>query len=378
MIYITVKQPPMFHQMTLEELLFQDYKGPMVINANESNTRTYEFNFAREHFTRRIDVGSLIAKLTRYNQSTEELRKKNRHELYKSFCIPKKSGGLRHINAPEAELMDALRRQKTVYEQDFHVLYHTSAFAYIKNRCTVDAVKRHQANESKWFAKLDLHDFFGSTTLDFVMSMFSMIFPFSEVVKVPEGKAQLCKALELAFLDGGLPQGTPISPLITNVMMIPVDFKLTKAFRNYEKQRFVYTRYADDFIISSQYDFDVHEVEKMVVDTLKEFGAPFSINASKTRYGSSAGRNWNLGVMLNKDNEITVGYKKKRQFQSMMYNYISDKRNGVAWPREDIMAMQGLHSYYRMVEPEAIDAIVKHTNEKLGVDALLTIKEDLR
>ena len=378
MVYITVRQPPMFHQMTLEELLFQDYKGPMVINANESNTRPYEFNFASEHFTRRIDVGALIAKLTRYNQSTEELRKKNRHELYKSFCIPKKSGGLRHINAPEAELMDALRRQKTMYEEDFHVLYHTSAFAYIKHRCTVDAVKRHQANESKWFAKLDLHDFFGSTTLDFVMSMFSMIFPFSEVVKVPEGKAQLRKALELAFLDGGLPQGTPISPLITNVMMIPVDFKLTKAFRNYEKQRFVYTRYADDFIISSQYDFDVHEVEKMVVDTLKDFGAPFSINASKTRYGSSAGRNWNLGVMLNKDNEITVGYKKKRQFQSMMYNYISDKRNGVAWPREDIMAMQGLHSYYRMVEPEAIDAIVRHANEKLGVDVLLTIKEDLR
>ena len=378
MVYITVRQPPMFHQMTLEELLFQDYKGPMVINANESNTRTYEFNFASEHFTRRIDVGSLIAKLTRYNQSTEELRKKNRHELYKSFCIPKKSGGLRHINAPEAELMDALRRQKTMYEEDFHVLYHTSAFAYIKHRCTVDAVKRHQANESKWFAKLDLHDFFGSTTLDFVMSMFSMIFPFSEVVKIPEGEAQLRKALELAFLDGGLPQGTPISPLITNVMMIPVDFKLTKAFRNYEKQRFVYTRYADDFIISSQYDFDVHEVEKVVVGTLKKFGAPFSINASKTRYGSSAGRNWNLGVMLNKDNKITVGHKKKRQFQSMMYNYISDKRSGVAWPREDIMAMQGLHSYYRMVEPEAIDAIVKHTNEKLGVDVLLVIKEDLR
>ena len=161
-------------------------------------------------------------------------------------------------------------------------------------------------------------------------------------------------------------------------MMIPVDFKLSKAFRDYDKQQFVYTRYADDFIISSKYDFDVHKVEKLVVDTLKSFGAPFSINASKTRYGSSAGRNWNLGVMLNKDNEITVGYKKKRQFQSMMYNYINDKRNGVEWPREDIMAMQGLHSYYRMVEPEAIDAIVLHTNEKLGVDVIRTIKEDLR
>lgn len=378
MVYITVRQPPMFHQMTLEELLFQDYKGPKLINTSDSNTRTYEFEYASEHFTSRIDVGSLITKLTRYNQSTEELRGKKRHELYKSFCIPKKSGGLRHINAPVAELMDALRRQKTMYEEDFHVLYHTSAFAYIKHRCTVDAVKRHQSNQSKWFAKLDLHDFFGSTTLDFVMSMFSMVFPFSEVVKIPEGKAQLRKALELAFLDGGLPQGTPISPLITNVMMIPVDFKLSKAFRDYDKQQFVYTRYADDFIISSKYDFDVHKVEKLVVDTLKSFGAPFSINASKTRYGSSAGRNWNLGVMLNKDNEITVGYKKKRQFQSMMYNYINDKRDGVEWPREDIMAMQGLHSYYRMVEPEAIDAIVLHTNEKLGVDVIRTIKEDLR
>lgn len=378
MVYITVRQPPMFHQMTLEELLFQDYKGPKLINTSDSNTRTYEFEYASEHFTSRIDVSSLITKLTRYNQSTEELRGKKRHELYKSFYIPKKSGGLRHINAPVAELMDALRRQKTMYEEDFHVLYHTSAFAYIKHRCTVDAVKRHQSNQSKWFAKLDLHDFFGSTTLDFVMSMFSMVFPFSEVVKIPEGKAQLRKALELAFLDGGLPQGTPISPLITNVMMIPVDFKLSKAFRDYDKQQFVYTRYADDFIISSKYDFDVHKVEKLVVDTLKSFGAPFSINASKTRYGSSAGRNWNLGVMLNKDNEITVGYKKKRQFQSMMYNYINDKRNGVEWPREDIMAMQGLHSYYWMVEPEAIDAIVLHTNEKLGVDVIRTIKEDLR
>lgn len=378
MVYITVRQSPMFHQMTLEELLFQNYHVPTVINANESNTRTYEFESASEHFTSKIDVESLIRKLVKYNESTEELRKKDRRTLYDSFYIPKKSGGLRHINAPVAELMDALRRQKTMYEEDFHALYHTSAFAYIKRRSTIDAVKQHQANESKWFGKLDLHDFFGSTTLDFVMSMFSMVFPFSEVVKVPEGESQLRKALELAFLDGGLPQGTPISPLITNIMMIPVDFKLTKALREFEKQRFVYTRYADDFIISSKYDFDVRKVEHLVVSTLADFKAPFTINASKTRYGSSAGRNWNLGVMLNKDNQITVGYKKKRQFQSMMYNYISDRKNGVGWPREDIMAMQGLHSYYRMVEPESIDAIVRHINEKLGVDVIQIMNEDLR
>lgn len=378
MVYITVMQSPIYHQMTLEEFLFQNFQAPTILNTNVSNTRTYAYETVSEHFTNRIDTDALIRKLVRFNEQTEVLRAQERSTLYETFHIPKKSGGLRRIDAPKPELMNALRNLKTIFEEDFHALYHTSAFAYVKNRCTVDAVKRHQKNNSKWFGKLDLHDFFGSTTLDYVIKMFSMVFPFSEIVKTPNGEAELRKALDLAFLNGGLPQGTPLSPLITNVMMIPVDHKLANAFRDFDKQRFIYTRYADDFIISSKVDFDVHRVEKLVVDTLHEFGAPFTINESKTRYGSSAGRNWNLGVMLNKDNEITVGHKKKRQFQSMLYNYITDKRKGISWPREDIQTMQGLHSYYRMVEPETIDAIVKHTNEKMETDVLRLIKDDLR
>ena len=378
MVYITVMQSPIYHQMTLEEFLFQNFQAQTILNTNVSNTRTYAYETVSEHFTSRIDTDALIRKLVRFNDQTEALRAQARSTLYETFHIPKKSGGLRRIDAPKPELMNALRNLKTIFEEDFHALYHTSAFAYVKNRCTVDAVKRHQKNNSKWFGKLDLHDFFGSTTLDYVIKMFSMVFPFSEIVKFPNGEAELRKALDLAFLNGGLPQGTPLSPLITNVMMIPVDYKLANAFRDFDKQRFIYTRYADDFIISSKVDFDVHRVEKLVVDTLHEFGAPFTINESKTRYGSSAGRNWNLGVMLNKDNEITVGHKKKRQFQSMLYNYITDKRKGISWPREDIQTMQGLHSYYRMVEPETIDAIVKHTNEKMETDVLRLIKDDLR
>ena len=378
MVYITVMQSPIYHQMTLEEFLFQNFQAPTILNTNVSNTRTYAYETVSEYFTSRIDTDALIRKLVRFNEQTEALRTQERSTLYETFHIPKKSGGLRRIDAPKPELMNALRNLKTIFEEDFHALYHTSAFAYVKNRCTVDAVKRHQKNNSKWFGKLDLHDFFGSTTLDYVIKMFSMVFPFSEIVKFPNGEAELRKALDLAFLNGGLPQGTPLSPLITNVMMIPVDYKLANAFRDFDKQRFIYTRYADDFIISSKVDFDVHRVEKLVVDTLHEFGAPFTINESKTRYGSSAGRNWNLGVMLNKDNEITVGHKKKRQFQSMLYNYITDKRKGISWPREDVQTMQGLHSYYRMVEPETIDAIVKHTNEKMETDVLRLIKDDLR
>lgn len=380
MIYITVKQSPMYHQLTLEEFLFQAEAPATVLNPNMTNTRTYETEAVSDYMVRKLAVSParLTARLVDFNRRHSDLRGILRHDLYREFHIPKKSGGLRKIDAPDPELMNALRELKAIFEEDFKALYHTSAFAYIKHRSTLDAIKRHQANESKWFAKYDLHNFFGSTTLPFVMKMFSMVFPFSEVVKTIEGKTALATALELAFLDGGLPQGTPISPLITNIIMIPVDFKLANKLRDFNRQRFIYTRYADDFQVSSRYDFSFRDVEKLIIDTLAEFGAPFTINSSKTRYGSNAGRNWNLGAMLNKDNQITVGHQKKRQFKAMLASYVMDRKNGIAWEKNDVQVMEGYRNYYRMIEGEAIDTLVNNIGKKFDVDVVRMIKDDLR
>ena len=284
----------------------------------------------------------------------------------------------RRIDAPKEELKAALYHLKAIFEDVFGALYHTSAFAYIKKRSTLDAIKRHQSNNSRWFAKYDLSNFFGSTTVEFIMNMFSTIFPFSEVVKYTDGKAELEKALSLCVLRGVLPQGTPISPIITNIMMIPIDHKLSNTLRDYKNQRYIYTRYADDFLISSEYTFDFRDIEQLLVDTLREFNAPFTVNQDKTRYGSSAGSNWNLGVMLNKDNQITVGYKKKRQFQAMLSSYVMDKRNGVNWDKGDVRTMEGYRNYYRMIEGDTIDKIVAHIGQKFNVDIMKMIKDDLR
>ena len=389
MVYITVKQSPQYHQMSLEELLFgeMDARSQMPINPNLTNTRTYAVDSVSEKFTKRIDVDKLIAKLERFNWETKELRDKPRHDLYYEFHIPKKSGGLRKIDAPEPELKDALYHLKTIFEEDFFALYHTSAYAYIRKRSILDCLKKHQQNESRWFCKLDLSNFFGSTTLEFVMNMLSTIFPFSEVVRHPAGKQALSDALSLAFLDGGLPQGTPFSPIITNIMMIPIDFTIANALRDYKwvnkkgeevQQRFVYTRYADDFQVSSKYDFEYKVIEKLIVDTLSSFDAPFKLNESKTRYGSSAGRNWNLGLMLNGNNEITVGHQKKRQFQAMLSSYVMDKKNGRDWDKSDIQTMDGYRNYYHMVEPDTIDKIIEHLSKKFDVDIIKMMKDDLR
>ena len=273
--------------------------------------------------------------------------------------------------------MNALRELKTLFETHMFALYHTTAFAYIRGRSTIDAIKRHQRNESKWFLKLDFSNFFGNTTPKFVLDMMSMIFPFSEIVKRPAGKAELEKALSLCFLNNGLPQGTPISPFITNVMMIPVDHKISNTMRNFDDRRFVYTRYADDLLISCKINFNKDSVQQFVIDTLTEFKAPFSIKQEKTRYGSAAGRNWNLGVMLNKDNQITVGHKRKKEFKAMLDNYVRDRKAGNGWDRHDIQVLGGLISYYRMVEKDYINYLLQQYSEKHGADIERCIKTDL-
>ena len=376
MPYITVQQSPIYYQMSFDDILDGTVDLSRMIVPNVTNTRTHFREFLKPSFLERFDFDSMIAALEKFNEQHENLFNVERKSLYETFYIPKKSKGLREINAPVPELMNALRQLKTIFETNMFALYHTSAFAYVKGRCTVDCVKRHQQNESKWFAKLDFSDFFGSTTEEFVISMFSQIFPFSEIVKRKDGLEALKRALSLCFLNGGLPQGTPISPTITNIMMIPIDHQLYNELRKMD-EHYVYTRYADDILISSKISFDCNKLQDYVLDVLRKFDAPFILKKEKTRYGSSAGRNWNLGVMLNKDNEITIGHQKKKTFKAMCCNYICDKKKGVPWDLHDVQVFSGLISYYRMIEKDYINYVIEQNNKKFGVNLEALIKEDL-
>lgn len=377
MPYITVHQTPKFRQVSFEDILL----GPVDLEAfkpigHSYGTRTYYTKEVKREFLNGFNIGYMISQLNRFNEKYKDLFERDRQSLYHTFHIPKASGGLRQIDAPCEELMEALRDLKKILEDDMFALYHTNAFAYIKHRSTIHALKRHQKNESNWFLKVDFSNFFGSTTPEFLFRMVSVIFPFSEVVKTDVGKQALEKALSLCFLNGGLPQGTPTSPMLTNLMMIPIDHYLSKVLRE-SPGKFVYTRYADDMLISSKYTFKFVDVLKMIEDVLVKFNAPFTFKREKTRYGSKNGSNWNLGLMLNKDNEITLGRKKKNRMKIMLTNYIRDKKNGVQWEVHDVQVMNGQLSYFRMVEESYTDGMLKFINEKFGCDVMKFIKEDL-
>lgn len=400
MPYITIKQPPRIRQLTLEEMLSgeTDYRD-LVISDNDTNTVTRYVKNVSSEISSKFAVTSMLMKLVHFNKDNSKLIEADKRDLYSSFKIPKKTGGLRQIDAPCDELKRALYELKSIFESDLFtggiiVYHHTSAYAYVKNRCALDAVKKHQLNNSKWFLKTDFSNFFGSTTLEYAYNMLIKIFPFSRIAELNikkhsedcadttiKGSEELKKALSLCFLtdENGvetLPQGTPMSPLLTNIIMIPIDHRISNDLR-YQQENFTYTRYSDDIQISSRKDFDANRVVEYINGVLKEFNAPFKIKPEKTRYGSSSGRNWNLGVMLNKDNEITIGHSKKKQFKAMLNNYINDKKKDVSWDVHDVQSLIGITNYYRMVERENIDHIIDCYNKKYKVDVMKMMKNDV-
>ena len=304
--------------------------------------------------------------LSNWITQTEALRQNDMSTLYNTFYIPKHSGGLRRIDAPKPELMQALQKLKSILEIDLHSLTHNCAHAYVKNRSTFTALRVHQANNSKWFLKLDMKNFFNSCTLTFIQTQLLKICPYNNIA--PE---LLNTMIKTCLLNNGLPQGTPVSPLLTNLIMIPIDHAILQYCNSHTLK---YTRYADDLLISSKYTFDVLEITRVITNILDMQRAPFAINAEKTRYGSSSGSNWNLGLMLNKDNNITIGHKQKQRFRATLQSFLNDLTNHNTWDTMDIQVLAGQLSYYKQTEPEYFNYVINKYSSKYNIDINSALK----
>jgi hypothetical protein len=82
--------------------------------------------------------------------------------------------------------------------------------------------------------------------------------------------------------------------------------------------------------------------------------------------------------MLNKDNQITVGHRKLKQFKAMIHNFCRDHINGVVWDKSDVQELNGLASYYKMIEKPYINHILDTYGTKFNIDVRGVIKARLR
>lgn len=302
-------------------------------------------------------------------------------EHYTTFRIPKKTTGYREINAPSDELKDIQKKIVEFFQTKLKIWPSNNCFAYTQNRSHIDAVKVHQKNKSRYFLKLDIKDFFPSCTIEELKINLKYIYPIcfwtTETIN-----NQFTKMLKLCTLNNVLPQGSPASPYLSNILFIDYDYKINQILNGsatgFNRQKYVYTRYADDLLISAKNAFKWNIIQECINIILHPF---HKLKTEKTRYGSRNGRNWNLGVMLNKDNNITIGYKTKQNLKAMLHQFILAHRandDSTCLSIHDIQEMSGLLNYYKQVEPDYINHLIRHYSKKFDINIERTIKQYLK
>lgn len=305
-----------------------------------------------------------------------ELWQMSSEQLYSTYNIPKRTGGCREISAPIEPLKTFQKAFKDYLEKTCAILPHNAAHGYVKERGTYTAVKTHKDNNMMYFLKADIKDFFPACNMELILTQLQKVYPLNQLLQDEDYTKDFKKALKLCLKNEALPQGSPASPTLTNILMVPFDYELTVSLN---KWGYVYTRYADDILISGKNKWNWSKTITLINKIFNQNNYTFTIKNEKTRFGSRNGRNWNLGLMLNKDNEITIGHEKKQKFRAMIYQFLTDHlTNTKRWSIIETQEMLGLISYYKMIEPDYVNYVINKYNNKLNTNIMALIKQIIR
>ena len=240
------------------------------------------------------------------------LYKMDAAKKYRSFEIPKKSGGFRIIHAPEAQLaLLQSRLAELLYEcvherKKDHRRFWFASHGFHQGRTIVSNAEVHKRR--RFVFNLDLEDFFGTINFGRVRGFFINDSMFALKPKVATIIAQI------SCHDNALPQGSPCSPVISNLIGNILDSRLLALARN---ARCTYTRYADDLTFSTNEKLFPTKIAVNVHDADWEVGAKlkttiektgFFINPTKTRMSLRRSRQTVTGLVVNDKANINQDY----------------------------------------------------------------------
>ena len=227
---------------------------------------------------------------------------------YRDYLIPKKSGGVRAVAQPSPEL-------KTLqYWVSYNILnklpVSKAAFAYKRG----DSIKKHAEfhRQSKHLLHTDISSFFPSIHLSHLKTIvekhtkiiYDLQLDFEDAI---EQIGKIC------FREDSLCIGAVSSPIISNIIMNPIDLEIMEYC---ESNGLLYSRYADDIYISSDAYID-SSVLTFINSVLQKYS--FEINKDKTRFYSSKYKRKITGLILTNDSKISIGLKRRNQIKTMIY-----------------------------------------------------------
>ena len=220
--------------------------------------------------------------------------------------IPKANGGRRLLGIPT--VLDRMLQQAILQAlgPSFEEGFSESSYGFRPGRNAHDAVRKAQeyvAAGRSWVVDIDLKNFFDQVNHDRLMTMVGrkvrdkrLLKLIGEYLRAPMQSSDGSRRERKA----GTPQGGPLSPLLANIYLDPLDKEL-------EKRGVAFVRYADDIAIFASSERAAERILWSVMAWLeKELG--LEVNREKSGTGPSAGSSL-LGFRLYEDGRIGISPK---------------------------------------------------------------------
>lgn len=273
--------------------------------------------------------------------------------LYKSYQIPKRSGGVRVIYHPSKPLKAVQRWLLR------HVIarlpVHSACFSYRKGTNTAKNAAFHAA--SRFLLRMDFVDFFPSITQADIAKYIQ-----SRPVYFPEWKEDdIDSFCRFVCRNGALAIGAPSSPGLSNALCYDLDQLLSDMAIKHDC---IYSRYADDTFFSTVQPEVLRSVETDMRELCKKLPFPtLTVNEQKIRHSSKKRARKVTGIILGSDGKIHVGRQYKRIVRGMIH-----KIEGLN-PAERLR-LAGLIAYVIGIDPVFLNSLIT----KYGIDRVQTAR----
>ena len=227
----------------------------------KSNVELWEQVWARENLTaalKRVESnggapgndGMTVSDLRGYlKEKWLEIRAALERETYKPSPvrrveIPKPDGGVRQLGIPS--VIDRLLQQAIaqVLTPIFERKFSPYSYGFRPGRSAHDAIKQAQEYTQggyEWVVDIDLEKFFDRVNHDMLMARVAREEKDKRVLKLIRGYLESGVMVNGVVMETeeGTPQGGPLSPLLSNIMLDDLDKEM-------EKRGHKFVRYADD------------------------------------------------------------------------------------------------------------------------------------
>jgi len=241
--------------------------------------------------------------------------------------------------------------------------------SFIKGKSTLTAVKAHTS--SKYFFITDIKDFFSNVKTIDVLRILERD---KYLVPIDDFENYIDTIVSMTTLGGSIPIGFPTSPQLSNAFLFEFDRK-TKFFC--ADNSLIYTRYADDIIISGQEFNDVAGLKSQIQLLLSEHVSPnLSLNQDKTHITQIGNKVKLLGLVIMPNGRVTIDVKYKNRLETLLHFYVNDKDKFNDLLKKtmkgNVKSLFGLLHYAKSIDPEYLEKLQR----KYGVYTIRLLMED--